>query len=143
MSANRTGKASSGDPNVTDGAAGMDQKETYHLISSDKVSGTDVRRPNGDEVGTIDHLMIDKKSGHVAYAVMSFGGFLGLGESRRPVPWDALHYNEELDAYELDASDDQLKTAPDYADDDRFNWSDPDWNRKMRSHYRARGTGGL
>ncbi len=46
--------------------------------------------------------MIDKRSGRVAYAVMSFGGFLGLGESRRPIPWEALRYNEDLDAYELD-----------------------------------------
>lgn len=128
-------------------AAGAGQEveadETYYLISSDKVANTDVRRSNGDKIGTIDHLMIDKKSGQVEYAVMSFGGFLGLGESRKPVPWDALHYNEDLDAYELNISDDQLRTAPSYEDDDDFDWSNPDWNRNTRSHYGVGMPGGL
>ncbi len=51
----------------------IDHDETYSLIGSDKVEGTDVRRSNGDKVGTIERLMIDKRSGRVAYAVMSFG----------------------------------------------------------------------
>jgi uncharacterized membrane protein YgcG len=113
----------------------VDSDETYNLIASDKVEGTDVRRPNGDKIGSIYRLMIDKKSGQVAYAVMTFGGFLGLGGSRRPIPWDTLHYNTELDAYEVNLSEDQLQTAPEYADDDSFDWSDPEWNRSMRSHY--------
>ncbi len=85
--------------------------------------------------------MIDKRSGRVAYAVMSFGGFLGLGESRRPIPWEALRYNEDLDAYELDIGEDQLRSAPQYTDSEAFDWSDADWNRSMRSHYAVPGTG--
>lgn len=122
------------------GGAGreVDTDETYRLIGSDKVSGTDVRNANGDRIGSIERVMIDKRSGQVAYAVMSFGGFLGLGESRRPVPWDQLRYNTQLDAYELNLSQDQLRTAPDYRDDDSFDWSDRTWNERMRSHYGAR-----
>jgi hypothetical protein len=87
-------------------------RETARLISSDKVEGTSVRRSDGDKIGTIEHVMIDKRSGRVVYAAMSFGGFLGLGSEYRALPWSALRYNERLDAYELNVTDDQLKNAP-------------------------------
>ena len=125
---------------ATGGVGGeIDRHETCNLIASDKVEGTDVRRTNGDKIGSIDRLMIDKRSGRVAYAVMSFGGFLGLGESRRPIPWEALRYNENLDAYELDLDEDQLRAAPPYTDSGSFDWSDAEWNRSMRAHYAAPG----
>ena len=82
------------------------------LIASDKVEGTAVRRSNGDKVGTIERLMIEKVSGRVAYAIMSFGGFLGMGEDEHTLPWSVLSYNTDLDAYELNLSDDQLRGAP-------------------------------
>jgi len=84
-------------------------------------------------LGTIKRLMIDKRSGRVGYAVMSFGGFLGLGEEYRAVPWNALHYNEALEAYELNATEDQLKSSPVVSDD--LNWSDPSWNRHVYGLY--------
>lgn len=87
-------------------------RETTRLISSDKVEGTAVRRSNGDKIGTIEHVMLDKHTGRIAYAAMSFGGFLGMGSEYRALPWSALRYNERLDAYELNVSDDQLKSAP-------------------------------
>ena len=62
-------------------------RETAHLIASDKVEGTPVRRSDGDRIGTIERVMIDKRSGKVAYAVMTFGGFLGIGEEYRALPW--------------------------------------------------------
>ena len=66
--------------------------ETDRLISSDKVEGTTVYNRSRDNIGSINHLMIDKVSGQVEYAVMSTGGFLGIGESYSPVPWHALVY---------------------------------------------------
>ena len=98
-------------------------RETPDLIGSDKVEGTDVRRPNGDQIGTIRRVMIDKRSGKVGYAVMSFGGFLGIGEDYFPVPWERLTYNEKLDAYELDISDDDLRAAPRFTDEASYDWS--------------------
>ena len=83
-------------------------RETARLISSDKVEGTAVRRSNGDKVGTIDRVMIDKHSGRVAYAVMSFGGFLGLGSDYYPLPWSLLTYSERLGGYEVNVTEDQL-----------------------------------
>src|SRR5580700_12352497 len=87
-------------------------RETAHLISSDKGEGTTVRNSNGDKIGTIEHVMLDKRSGRIAYAAMSFGGFLGMGSEYRALPWSALRYNEQLDAYELNVTDDQLRNAP-------------------------------
>jgi len=66
-------------------------RETTRLIASDKVEGTPVRRSNGDKIGTIERVMLDKRSGCVAYAVMSFGGFLGIGEEYRALPWKVLN----------------------------------------------------
>jgi hypothetical protein len=110
-------------------------RETHDLIASDKVEGTAVRRPNGDRIGQIDRVMIDKRSGQVAYAVMSFGGFLGIGADFYPVPWSKLRYNEQLDAYELDVSDDQLRAAPHYTDDDSFDWNRQRSGRDIYDYY--------
>ena len=62
----------------------------HRLISSEDVQGTLVYGPGDEEVGEIDHLLIEKVSGRVVYAVMSFGGFLGLAHSHYPIPWSAL-----------------------------------------------------
>lgn len=61
--------------------------ENSTMISSDKVNGTAVYSRTGEQIGTIDHLTIDKATGKVAYAVMGFGGFLGIGEDHHPIPW--------------------------------------------------------
>ena len=70
----------------------------HSLIGSDRVEGTAVRRPDGSKIGSIERLMINKLSGKVAYAVLSFGGFLGMGEKHAPIPWDRLTYDPALEA---------------------------------------------
>jgi hypothetical protein len=113
-------------------------RETPRLISSDKVEGTPVRRSNGDRVGTIEHVMIDKRTGRVAYAAMSFGGFLGMGEEFRALPWSALRYNEQIDGYELNVTEDQLRSAP-LAKTDFFETgvADRQWEDQLHQHYRT------
>jgi hypothetical protein len=113
-------------------------RETTRLISSDKVEGTAVRNSNGDKVGTIEHVMLDKLSGRIAYAAMSFGGFLGMGSEYRALPWSALRYNPDLDAYELNVTDDQLRNAP-LVDSDFFTSgiADRQWEDNIHRHYRA------
>jgi sporulation protein YlmC with PRC-barrel domain len=113
-------------------------RETTRLISSEKVEGTAVRRSDGDKVGTIDSVMLDKHTGRIAYAVMSFGGFLGMGEEYYALPWSALRYNEDLDAYELNVSDEQLRSAP-LASTDFFDTgvADRQWEDNIHRHYRA------
>src|ERR1700724_2986428 len=83
--------------------------QSHSLIASDRVEGTPVRRADGEKIGTIERLMIDKLSGNVAYAVLSFGGFLGVGQKHAPVPWARLTYDPALGAYRLDLSEDELR----------------------------------
>ena len=85
------------------------QKAPNHpLIASDRIEGTLVRRHSGEKIGKIERLMIDKESGTIAYAVMSFGGLFGLGDNYYQIPWSMLKYNQSLDAYESDIPDEQL-----------------------------------
>ena len=109
------------------------------LISSEKVQGTEVYGPDGEHVGEIDHLMIERVSGRVAYAVMSFGGFLGMGKDFYAIPWDALKYDTSLDGYRTDITREQVEGAPGRADS-TFDWDDEHWNEQLHEHYRARPT---
>jgi len=84
----------------------------HELIASDRVEGTKVYRSDGTKIGHIERIMIDKRSGQAAYAVMNFGGFLGLGGESYPLPWSVLAYNTDLGGYEVNVSDEQLKNAP-------------------------------
>jgi len=90
----------------------LEKRETSNLIGSDKVEGTPVYRSNGGRVGQIERVMIDKFSGKVAYAVMSFGGFLGIGEDYYPLPWSVLTYDPDLGGYKVNLTEQQLKNAP-------------------------------
>jgi hypothetical protein len=121
----------------TQTARDLSSRETERLIASDKVESTPVRRPNGDKIGTIQRVMIDKRTGRVGYAVMTFGGFLGIGGDYYALPWSMLTYNEGLDAYELDISEDQLRGAPAHAARDRFDWDDRQWAQQVHDYYRV------
>ena len=118
-------------------ATDLSTRETARLIASDKVEGTAVRRSNDDKVGTIERVMIDKRSGKVAYAVISFGGFLGIGDDYRALPWSVLRYNENLDAYELNVTDDQLRGAPALASGWNTGSVDRSWERNLHDYYRV------
>jgi sporulation protein YlmC with PRC-barrel domain len=118
-----------------------DQRETGSLIASDKVEGTNVYRSNGESVGEIERVMIDKRDGKVAYAVMSFGGFLGIGEDYYPLPWSRLTYNERLGGYEVNINEAELKNAPKYGRQQSWDWNDQHMN-ELNSYYNTR-SGGL
>lgn len=105
---------------------------SHRLVSSSDVNGTEVYSRNGDHIGTIDHLMIDKQSGRVGYAVMTFGGFLGLGEDAYHVPWSALSYDTGLNGFVTDITREQVEGAPERPDD----WDrDRTWEERVYSHY--------
>jgi hypothetical protein len=114
-------------------AASTEINETSTLIGSDKVEGTNVYRSSGEKIGSIERIMIDKRSGKVAYAIMSFGGFLGLGHEHYPVPWARLTYNTSLGGYELNISDAELKGAPKYSSED-WEWSSTH-HREIHDYY--------
>src|SRR5229473_4661453 len=83
-------------------------RQAHTLIASDRIEGTPVRRSNGKKIGTIQRLMIDKLSGNVAYAVLSFGGFVGMGQKHLPIPWARLKYDLVQEAYALDLTDEEI-----------------------------------
>ena len=107
---------------------------SHHVISSDKVEGTSVYNANGDKLGSIDDLMIDKYSGNVRYAVMEFGGFLGMGTDRYPLPWSMLKYDTGVEGYVIPVSKSQLENAPSYAPTETPEYSD-EYGRKVHDYY--------
>ena len=107
------------------------------LIESDRVEGTTVYDPQGNNIGSIKRLMIEKLSGRVAYAVMSFGGFLGMGSEEHAVPWSKLTYDTSLGGYRTVISESQLRGAPAFARDRSWDWNDRDRERELHDHYRA------
>jgi hypothetical protein len=98
------------------------------LISSAKVEGTNVVDRDGTRIGTISNFMVDKYTGRVAYAVMSFGGTMGLGASLFPLPWPVLEYDETAGGYKLDISKEDMKDAPRFEKND-----EPEFNAEYRS----------
>ncbi|MGH7098864.1 MAG: PRC-barrel domain-containing protein [Stellaceae bacterium] len=134
------GTTSTGTTGMNNPEPGTNIHETAQLIASDKVEGTNVRRTNGDKLGVIRRVMIDKHSGKVAYAMMSFGGFLGIGDDYRAIPWHLLTYNERLGGYELNLTDEQLRGAPPPAQG-WDNWTagrvDRGWERGLHDYYQT------
>ncbi|MPZ41269.1 MAG: PRC-barrel domain containing protein [Rhizobiales bacterium] len=104
--------------------AGKTIPKTHNLIAGDRVEGTPVFRPSGEKIGTIQRLMIDKLSGNVVYAVLSFGCVLGIGQKHLPIPWARLKYDLAQAAYQVDLTDEELSRAPAYEADKEFDWGD-------------------
>ncbi len=102
------------------------------LVSSHDVNGTAVYSPQREHLGHIDHVMIDKTSGNIGYAVMAFGGFLGLGENHVPVPWKTLRYDTGVGGYVTDLTPEQLRAAPEAPQD----WaSNESWRQRSYDYY--------
>ena len=101
-----------------------------------KVNGTSVYNTAGDKLGSIDDIMLDKNSGRAIYAVMSFGGFLGMGEKFHPLPWSTLKYDETKSGYVVNLDKKLLQDAPNYDRNAKFEWT-PDYGRKVDSYYKT------
>src|SRR4051812_47971854 len=107
----------------SDSTGSVATDETDELIASNKVEGTAVYNREGERLGTVYNFMVDKVTGQVAYAVMSFGGFLGLGQSYHPLPWRLLTYDTKVGGYVVDLDKERLQDAPSYAGES------PAWDR--------------
>jgi sporulation protein YlmC with PRC-barrel domain len=83
-------------------------------ILASKVKGTAVYSDEGDKIGTVEDIVLDKESNQIMFAALGFGGVLGIGEKYYPVPWSLLDYNEDKDGYVVPLSKDLLKNAPAY-----------------------------
>jgi sporulation protein YlmC with PRC-barrel domain len=119
--------------------SGTATNETRDLIASDKVEGTSVYARNGEKLGSVHNFMVDKRSGKVAYAVLSFGGFLGMGSSYHPLPWDQLTYVPAQGGYVVDLTREQLEGAPTYTASDTPRWNDPTYSRGIDDYYESVG----
>jgi PRC-barrel domain len=113
----------------------MDTRETGNLIGSDKVEGTAVFGADAQKIGTIERVMIDKISGRVSYAVLGFGGFLGIGNDHYPLPWQSLKYDTRLGGYVTGVTENELRGAPKYGNDNDWNWADATRNRAVNEYY--------
>ena len=104
------------------------------VISSDKVEGTSVYNAGGDKLGSIDDLMLDKVSGQVRYAVLEFGGFLGVGTDRYPIPWKVLKYSTDKGGYVVPLDKSALENAPKYPHNSAPLY-DRDYGTRINSFY--------
>lgn len=114
----------------------VERKETDRLIASNRVEGTKVYNRQGEHLGEVYNFMVDKFSGQVAYAVMSFGGFLGMGESYHPLPWKMLDYDTSQGGFVVDLDKARLEGAPRIERTEEPEWQDPTYTRRIDEYYR-------
>ena len=112
-----------------------EQRAPSELIASDRVEGTAVYGADDRKIGSIERVMINKRSGQVAFAVLSFGGILGLGDDHYPLPWQSLKYDTALGGYRTGVTESELRGAPKYPKDDAWTWNDADQTRSVHHYY--------
>lgn len=109
--------------------------ETPRVISAGKVQGTPVFNTDGERLGELYDVMIDKASGRIAYALMSFGGFLGIGERYHPLPWSSLKYDTRQEGYVVGIPRSVLQSAPSVAAGEEPAWQDAGYAEALHRHY--------
>jgi sporulation protein YlmC with PRC-barrel domain len=108
---------------------------SHDNIRASRVRGTEVYNAEGEHLGHIDDIVLGKRDGKAQYAIMSFGGFLGIGEKYHPLPWESLTYDPGRGGYVVSVSREQLEGAPSYAVEEEPDWADPDYGRRLRAYY--------
>lgn len=104
-------------------------------VKASNIIGTGVVNPKGDNLGDIKEVVIDPQTGKVAYAVVSFGGFLGLGEKLFAIPFSSFKYNAAENQYVLAISKERLETAPGFDPDKWPSMAEEKWNRDVYAYY--------
>ncbi|MDD5418949.1 MAG: PRC-barrel domain-containing protein [Methanomicrobiaceae archaeon] len=108
---------------------------TPRVMAANDLIGFGVQNPQGEDLGKIDDLMIDVHEGCIAYAVLSFGGILGMGGKYFAIPWDALSLRSDEDNMTLNVPKERLDNAPGYDKDNPPRAADREWLRGVYSHY--------
>jgi hypothetical protein len=108
---------------------------SHDQIRATTVKGTDVYSAAGEHLGHIDDIVLNKVDGRATIAIMSFGGFLGMGESFHPLPWQGLSYDPARGGYIVNVSREQLEGAPTYREGDEPDWNDPVYGDRLRGYY--------
>jgi sporulation protein YlmC with PRC-barrel domain len=105
------------------------------LIAASNVNGTNVYNRAGDKLGSVYDVMLNKLSGKAEYAIMSFGGFLGIGDRYHPLPWQVLTYDERQGGYVVNIDRDRLERAPSYTAKESALWDDPAYGTRVSDYY--------
>lgn len=105
------------------------------ILSASTLAGDRVRNHEGDDIGKIDEIMIDIPAGRVSYAVLSFGGFLGLGDKLFAIPWHALHVDQDEKCFVLDVEKTTLENAPGFDKDDWPDMANESWGQTVYHFY--------
>jgi len=106
-----------------------------NIVNANDVIKVNVENPEGESLGEIQALMLDKITGKVAYVVLSFGGFLGMGSKLFALPWAFFSYNKDRDCFVINMSKEKLRKSPGF---DKDNWPDmssPTWVSSITDHY--------
>jgi sporulation protein YlmC with PRC-barrel domain len=115
-----------------------DASDTHgRLIAASKVTGSNVYNLAGEKIGSIYDVMLSKHSGHAVFAIMSFGGFLGMGKDYHPLPWDVLTYSPEHDGYVVNLDTSLLPAGPTLTVEQMAGdvWIEPTYGRTIRRYY--------
>ncbi len=113
----------------------QDTMVSHDQIRATTVKGTDVYNAEGEHLGHIDDIVLGKVDGKATYAIMSFGGFLGIGEQYHPLPWQSLTFDPARGGYVVNVSRSQLEGAPTYRTGDEPDWNDPTYADRLRGYY--------
>ena len=105
------------------------------LIAASKVNGTAVYDTSGEKIGSVYDVMIDKSTGRTEYAIMSFGGILGIGDSYHPLPWASLTYDKARGGYVVNIDRSRLEGAPVYSGNEQDIWADPAYAALVTTYY--------
>lgn len=108
---------------------------TRDQIRASSVNGTGVYNASGEKLGHIDDIVLNKRDGTATVAIMSFGGFLGIGEEYHPLPWSSLNYDPERGGYVVNVTREQLEGAPAYGRGAEPDWNDPEYGRRLTGYY--------
>ena len=111
--------------------------ETTSLISAGKVQGTDVYNTGGEKLGDIYDVMLDKRSGRIAYAIMSFGGILGIGKQYHPLPWQTLKYDTRQEGYVVGLTKETLEGGPAFVTDERPACGNRTYEQGIHDYYKT------
>jgi sporulation protein YlmC with PRC-barrel domain len=110
------------------------------LVLMDRMRGARVVNAQGADLGKIDDIVVDMPSGQAVYAILSYGGFIGLGDKRFAVPWDMLAYDSERGAFVIDMAEDKLKNAPGFDETNLQDIADPRWAKPLHDYYGSKAS---
>jgi sporulation protein YlmC with PRC-barrel domain len=108
------------------------------VLSASTITGDEVRNPEGDDLGKIEEVMLDMGSGRISYAVLSFGGVMGLGDKLFAIPWSALELDPDNRCFVLDVEKEKLENAPGFDKDNWPSFADNTWATQIHSYYGSR-----